>query len=342
MRAERHHQVPRTRSESNVGKRFNPDTGTGTSDLEGRKQSHNPMTGIRIGEASHPGPIDLPSFAARQVGRCRRSSCQRVLTTHDSTLQCPVCDAYPLCSECHIRAQRIGRCECPMSGRPVPIECRMDGYFSPAGQHIAHPSETIPVVPCPIPGCDQRLNGFGKRLDHACRHCWTLPVCDKCHKDPPPKWCRCDLQQYFLKRNRMQDRADTDQRFPGWGTYNMVPTSYTATTLRLQNASERRMREADLRGNGISGGAAGSSGDNCPPGPPGGNDPRRFFLPPRLDLMQRPMGVWQYVKKVREGRRPRVRPLLGRTALRWERSKWIKDRLAMWHSCSTLEESVRR
>ena len=250
-------------------KRFYPDTATGPLDLEAiqnctpaRQQGHNPHARIRIGEASHPGPIDLPSFAARQVGRCRRSSCQRVLTTNDTTLQCPVCDAYPLCSECHIRAQRIGRCECPMSGRPVPIECRMDGYFSPAGQHIAHPSETIPVVPCPIPGCDQRLNGFGKRLDHACRHCWTLPVCDKCHKDPPPKWCRCDLQEYMERRNQMDYGSDTPGLPP-----NPPPQDGLSPVLRFMLATALTTPPSSVEGPAqTGGGGARSSGDNRPPG----------------------------------------------------------------------------
>ena len=305
------------------------------------------MTGIRIGEASHPGPIDLPSFVARPVGKCLRSSCQRVLTTNDFREQCPVCHSFPVCRACHDRQEAIRECECPLSGRPVPNQYRRDSFFSPAGLRRATGCDYEPDVPCPIPGCLEKVKGFGQRLQHSCRNCLLLPVCDKCHQDPPPKWCNCDLIRYFERRHRMDYR----NRRPD----PVVPNLFQTVDWVPRVAPERR-------DNTFSGGGSRSSGANAPPGATvespheadtsaGGQDtatvisaaathPRVFPPKPRVSR-PRKMSVWRFTQKARQRLRPRAKPDLGRTALRWDMSKHTKERNATRHLFSTLHESVR-
>ena len=100
-------------------KRFYPDTAAGGTDLEAilkstptRQQSHNPQTGVRIGEASHPGPICFPLDMARPGRRCRNIWCQVPLASQGplecaSIVQCLAAVPSLRLSSCSLRTMRL-------------------------------------------------------------------------------------------------------------------------------------------------------------------------------------------------------------------------------------------
>ena len=305
-------------------KRLYPDTATGGTYLEAilkctptRQQSYNPHTGIRIGEASHPGPIDLPSSKPRPVGTCRNGRCQKQLTTKDDRGHCPVCAWDPLCRQCVNDAKESGQCEC-IDTDP---QSAMDSTHG-----IVCANDT--GVPCPVPGCREKVIGFGYHLEHACVHCLKDPVCFRCFKDPPPKWCRCDQQKYMERRNQMDYGTHTPGLPP-----NPPPQDGLSPVLRFMLATAPTTPPSSVQGPAeTGGGGARSSGDNSPPGSTMvtaadvWSQPRPLVWPqPRVSTV-RQISIVQYVKNVKHGWRPRAILKHTRTARRWAIANWCKER----------------
>ena len=147
-------------------KRFYPDTAAGGTDLEAilkstptRQQSHNPQTGVRIGEASHPGPICFPLDMARPGRRCRNIWCQVPLASQGPLECCPLCSDWPLCHRCVCQAVALGQCGCRATGQPVRVDQRRDAISTPGGPSSNMDTDCPPEVSCVIPGCnDQKVH----------------------------------------------------------------------------------------------------------------------------------------------------------------------------------------
>ena len=202
-------------------KRLYPDTATGGTYLEAilqctptRQQSHNPQTGVRIGEASHPGPICVPLDMARPGRRCRNIWCQVPLASQGPLECCPLCSAWPLCHRCVCQAVALGQCGCRATGQPVRVDQRRDAISTPGGPSRNMDTDCPPEVACVIPGCNEKIRGLGTRIVYSCMSCGTVPVCDRCFRDPPPKCWKCDPDLNFTTGHRMDYRPATSPMAP--------------------------------------------------------------------------------------------------------------------------------
>ncbi len=326
-------------------KRFYPDTAAGGTDLEAilkstptRQQSHNPQTGVRIGEASHPGPICVPLDMARPGRRCRNNWCQVPLASQGPLECCPLCSAWPLCHRCVCQAVALGQCGCRATGQPVRVDQRRDAISTPGGPSSNMDTDCPPEVACVIPGCNEKIRGLGTRIVYSCMSCGTVPVCDRCFRDPPPKCWKCDPDRDFTTGHRMDYRPATSPMAP-----NPPPQDGHSPVGRLLLATAPTnqllaLESPDQRG----GGGARSSGDNRPPGTTvvtaerrgcsgakssgAHHQPRPLVWPEKRVSTHRQKSVGQYVQNVRHGWMGRAILKHTRTARRWAIASWYKQR----------------